>query len=70
MRVVEAIPESGWRSVFGADWAGAPGHTAEVIGERVVLLLLVGLRSGATLDHFASDQIIPFAALANGESRF
>jgi RNA 3'-terminal phosphate cyclase len=28
------------------------------------------LKSGATLDHFAADQIIPFAALAGGESRF
>ncbi len=58
----------GWR--LGADCAGAPGRPAEVIGKRVASLLLSDLRSGATLDHFAADQIITFAALAEGESRF
>jgi RNA 3'-terminal phosphate cyclase (ATP) len=28
------------------------------------------MQTGATLDRFASDQIIPFAALADGESGF
>jgi RNA 3'-terminal phosphate cyclase len=28
------------------------------------------MKTGATLDRFAADQIIPFAALAEGESRF
>ena len=28
------------------------------------------MRTGATLDRYASDQIIPFAALADGESKF
>ena len=28
------------------------------------------MKTGATLDRYASDQIIPFAALASGESRF
>ena len=55
---------------LGADWAGAPGRSAEVIGERVALSLFSDLRSGATLDHFAADQIVTFAALADGESRF
>jgi RNA 3'-terminal phosphate cyclase len=32
--------------------------------------LLDDLQSGATVDRFAADQIIPFAALAEGESRF
>ena len=32
--------------------------------------LLEDMLTGATLDRFASDQIIPFAALANEESRF
>jgi RNA 3'-terminal phosphate cyclase (ATP) len=58
----------GWR--LGADWAGAKGRPAETIGERVSAQLLQDLRSGATLDHFAADQIITFAALADGESRF
>jgi RNA 3'-terminal phosphate cyclase len=32
--------------------------------------LLEELASGATLDRFAADQIILFATLASGESRF
>lgn len=57
-----------WR--LGSDRAGAPGRPSEVIGERVARQLLSELGSGATLDSFAADQIIPFAALAQGESRF
>jgi len=53
-----------------ADGSGALGRPAEVIGERVASSLLTDLKSGATLDHFAADQIIPFAAPADGESRF
>ena len=43
---------------------------AESIGKHVAKQLLEELASGATLDRFAADQIIPFAALASGESRF
>jgi RNA 3'-terminal phosphate cyclase (ATP) len=31
---------------------------------------LSDLKSGATLDHYAADQVVPFAALGDGESRF
>jgi RNA 3'-terminal phosphate cyclase (ATP) len=55
---------------LGADMAGAPGRRAEAIGERVAQSLLEDLRTGATLDRYAADQIIPFAALAEGTSRF
>jgi RNA 3'-terminal phosphate cyclase (ATP) len=58
----------GWR--LGADWAGARGRPAEAIGKRVATQLLADLKSGATLDRFAADQVIPFAALGEGESRF
>jgi RNA 3'-terminal phosphate cyclase len=34
------------------------------------LIFLSDLNTGATGDRFVADQIIPFAALANGESRF
>lgn len=57
----------GWR--LGADWAGAFGRPAELIGKRVATQLLEEVRSGAILDCHAADQIIPFAALADGESR-
>lgn len=42
------------------------GHRAEIEVRNDT----ESLQPGATLDRFASDQIIPFAALAAGESRF
>lgn len=60
--------ESGAR--LGADRAGAPGRRSEDIGRFVANQLLADLGTGSTLDRFAADQIIPFAALADGESRF
>jgi RNA 3'-terminal phosphate cyclase (ATP) len=55
---------------LGADQAGAPRRRAEAIGRHVAHQLLEDLHTGATLDRYAADQIIPFAALAAGESRF
>ncbi len=55
---------------LGADQAGALRRTAEFIGKHVAEQLIEDMKTGATLDRFASDQIIPFAALAEGESRF
>jgi len=54
----------------GADQAGALRRSAESIGQHVAMQLLDEIVSGATLDRFAADQIIPYAALASGESRF
>jgi RNA 3'-terminal phosphate cyclase (ATP) len=55
---------------LGADQAGALRRSAESIGKHVAKQLLEELASGATLDRFAADQVIPFAALAEGQSRF
>lgn len=55
---------------LGADRAGALGRRSEDIGRYVVKHLLADCQSGATVDQFAADQIIPFAALAGGTSRF
>jgi RNA 3'-terminal phosphate cyclase (ATP) len=55
---------------LGADRAGAPHRPAERIGARVARQLLEEVDSGATIDRHASDQIIPFAALSDGTSRF
>jgi RNA 3'-terminal phosphate cyclase (ATP) len=57
-------------SRLGSDRAGAPGRRSETIGKYVARQLLEDIKTGATLDRYASDQIIPFAALASGESRF
>jgi RNA 3'-terminal phosphate cyclase (ATP) len=55
---------------LGADGAGAPGRPAEAIGRHVARQLLEDLHTSAALDRHAADQVIPFAALAAGESRF
>jgi RNA 3'-terminal phosphate cyclase (ATP) len=57
-------------SRLGADRAGAPGRRSEAIGKYVARQLLEDVRTGATVDRYASDQIIPFAALASGKSLF
>lgn len=54
---------------IGSDRAGARGRRSENIGTHVARQLLEDLKTGATLDRYASDQIIPFAALAAGESQ-
>ncbi|HET6951392.1 MAG TPA: RNA 3'-terminal phosphate cyclase [Acidimicrobiales bacterium] len=56
--------------LLGADRAGAPHRRAERIGTRVAHQLLDEIHSHATLDRFASDQILPFTALATGQSTF
>lgn len=55
---------------LGADLAGAPGRRSEAIGRDVAGQVLEELGTLATLDRYASDQIIPFASLAGGESCF
>lgn len=55
---------------LGADRAGALRRSAEAIGRYVAKALLADVKSGATIDRFVTDQIVPFAALADGESRF
>ena len=68
--VLALFAELGEGVRLGADQAGALRRTAEFIGKHVAKQLLDDMKSGATLDRFAADQIIPFAALAEGESRF
>ena len=53
-----------------ADRAGAYGRTSEAIGEFVKRTFLADLRSGATVDRHLADQLVPFAALAHGRSRY
>lgn len=53
---------------LGADQAGAPGRPAEKIADFVVDCLFEDLESGATVDRHLADQLILYAALAQGES--
>ena len=55
---------------LGADMAGAPGRRAETIGKRVSKRILEEIEGGATVDRYAADQIIPFAVLASGQTRY
>lgn len=52
--------------LIGADMAGARGRSAEFIGKQTAESLLHNLKSGATVDRYLADQIIPYAALAEG----
>jgi len=45
-------------------------RSAEFIGKQVARDLLADLHSGATVDHHLADQLIPYAALAEGTSRY
>ena len=56
--------------LLGADQAGAPGRKSEAIAGSVVSSLLEDLSTQATTDRHLADQLILFAALAKGTSRY
>ena len=62
--------ESSTGCLLGFDMAGKRGRSSESIAERVVSGLLEDLQTGAAVDRFLADQLIPFAGLAKGRSRF
>jgi len=54
--------------VIGMDRLGEKGKRAEEVGEECASELKKVLNSGACLDGFMADQILPFIALAKGTS--
>jgi RNA 3'-terminal phosphate cyclase (ATP) len=56
--------------LFGADRAGAVRRSSESIGRFVAESLLEDLTSRATVDRHITDQLVLFAALAQGESHY
>lgn len=56
--------------ILGADQAGKPGRRSENIAGFVVKSLLEDLETGATTDRHVADQLILFAALAEGRSEY
>jgi len=56
--------------IIGADRAGAPGRTSEEIGRYVARNLIEDLATGATVDRYLADQLIFYAALADGVSQY
>jgi RNA 3'-terminal phosphate cyclase (ATP) len=62
--------ETGTGCLLGADQAGAPGRRSESIAQFVVSSLLEDLATQATTDRHLADQLILFAALAKGTTRY
>jgi len=56
--------------IIGAERAGKPGRTSEDIGRYVARSLIEDLATGATVDRYLADQLILYAALANGVSQY
>jgi len=56
--------------IIGADRAGEPRRTSEDIGRYVAQSLIEDLATGATVDRYLADQLIFYAALADGVSQF
>jgi RNA 3'-terminal phosphate cyclase (ATP) len=56
--------------IIGADRAGEPRRTSEDIGRYVATSLIEDLSTGATVDRYLADQLIFYAALADGISQY
>ena len=56
--------------IIGADRAGEPRRTSESIGGYVARNLIGDLATGATVDCHLADQLIIYAALADGVSEY
>jgi RNA 3'-terminal phosphate cyclase (ATP) len=65
-----AWAESSTGCIFGADRAGALRRSSEAIGRFVASTLLEDIATGATVDRHSADQLVLFAALAYGASRY
>jgi RNA 3'-phosphate cyclase len=56
--------------LLGASRVAERGVRAEALGEAAASELAADLQSGATLDLHAADQVLVYAAMAKGKSRF
>jgi RNA 3'-terminal phosphate cyclase (ATP) len=57
-----------WCKAAGGTALGKPGLKAEKVGEIAAKAIIDELRSGAGVDEFLADQLIPYMALAKGGS--
>ncbi len=60
----------GENACLGSSCLGERGLPAEKVGSDAALELLKEINSGATVDIHAADQLLPYLALAKGESVF
>ena len=56
-------------TVFGADNLGRLGKSAEQVGKETAQNFLREVKSGACLDRYTADQILPYMALASKKSQ-
>jgi len=56
--------------IIGADRAGEPRRTSEDIATYVAKSLVEDLATGATVDRYLADQLVFYAALADGVSEY
>ena len=54
-------------AILGADVLGEKGLQSEEIGKRAALQLMEQMQSGAGVDRYTADQLIPFLALCGGK---
>ena len=57
-------------SRIGADRAGRPGRNSESIGRYVAQSLIEDVKTDATVDGYIADQLIIYAGLAEGITRY
>ena len=62
--------EMGSGSRIGSDRAGRPGRSSESIGRYVAQSFIEDSRSGAVVDRYIADQLIIYAGLAEGTTRY
>jgi len=57
-------------SVIGSDRAGRPGRRSESIGRYVAQNFMEDINTGAAVDRYIADQLIIYAGLAEGITRY
>ena len=62
--------ETGSGGRIGSDRAGRPGRSSESIGRYVAQSFVEDIKSGASVDRYVADQIILYAGLAEGVTRY
>lgn len=56
--------------LIGADRAGRPGRSSESIGRYVAHSFIEDVETGAAVDRYVADQLIIYAGLAEGTTRY
>ena len=57
-------------SIMGSDRAGRPGRSSESIGRYVARSFMEDIKAGAAVDRYIADQLIIYAGLAEGTTRY